>query len=411
MIPKPQLSGKEELEKTIHLKELELNSLLEVTQAINSNLPESSLYKIFQFTLIANLQIQKLALFVLDDYWECKVCYGLPVKLSKEFITEDILCLKSIAEVKKSKGALDVFDVVITILHKEKILAYVFVGDTRKNQEKESCIDLSFVQTLSSILLVAIENKKFSRKELQQEALKKELSIARDVQSQFIPKELPSTDRISIKATYLPHQTIGGDYYDYIEIDKDKFLICIADVSGKGIPAALLMSNFQASLRALIRQTNDLIQIFHELNHLTMNNSKGERFITFFAAICDLDKKEIEYINAGHNPSVLISGNGEETLLDKGTTILGAFPQLPFIEKQVVGFTAGSILLTYTDGITETINHENEEFGFDRLKAFISKKGKYDAAELHENILKELDVFRGDNVYADDISMLTCYFK
>src|SRR5690606_1346513 len=126
------------------------------------------------------------------------------------------------------------------------------------------------------------------------------------------------------RASYFPHQTVGGDYYDYVRLPEDKFLVCIADVSGKGIPAALLMSNFQASLQALVRQTTDLDYIIRELNFLVKQNSGGERFITFFAAIYDLKKRRLTYINAGHNPPLLISG-GKILLLEQGTTVLGAF--------------------------------------------------------------------------------------
>ena len=114
---------------------------------------------------------------------------------------------------------------------------------------------------------------------------------------------MPYNKRVKIKATYFPHDLIGGDYYDYIPVDKKRFIICIADVSGKGIPAALLMSNFQASLRTLIRQTNDLKEIVSELNHLTYENAQGEHFITFFIAMYDKSKHTLTYINAGHNPA------------------------------------------------------------------------------------------------------------
>src|SRR5690606_33837514 len=146
----------------------------------------------------------------------------------------------------------------------------------------------SFVQTFTSIIVVAIENKKLARKELEQEVFRKELEIAREVQSMLFPKELPDTDKVRAFASYLPHHTIGGDYYDYIQQDENNFLVCIADVSGKGIPASLLMSNFQASLRTLVRQTNDLKQIVNELNFVIKANAKGERFITFFVAAFDL---------------------------------------------------------------------------------------------------------------------------
>jgi phosphoserine phosphatase RsbU/P len=409
MIQNPQLSGSLEIiERKLNLKELELTSLMEITQAINANLPEESLYKIFHFTLIANLRIGKLALFVCDDTWDCKVYFGTSCDIRLSRINDDILEIKKISPILNKKG-FEEFKVVIPIVHKAKVLAYVFLGD-KVNAENNDSIDFPFIQTLTSILIVAIENKKLARKELQQEAIKKELAIARDVQSLFIPKELPFNEQICVQATYLPHQSIGGDYYDYIEIDKDRFLICIADVSGKGIPAALLMSNFQASLRALIRQTTDLEYIVKELNLLIMRSSKGDRFITFFAAIYDHTTKKLEYINAGHNPPVLIDKDKVVSVLDKGSTILGAFKDLPFVEKSILDISPSSFLMAYTDGVTEVENENNEEYGFEGFQAFLLQNHLLKSSELHDRILKELNTFSGNKSYPDDISFISCFF-
>ncbi|MBC7451102.1 MAG: SpoIIE family protein phosphatase, partial [Cytophagales bacterium] len=246
MVNKITLIGEHEL----LLKDLKLNSLLEVTQAINANLPEASLYKIFQFTLLANLSVRKLALFVKDEEWICKVNVGTATDYSRQSLTEELLLVREISDVTVSDGALfSDFDLVIPIIHKDSVLAYVFL---QKKTDKGD-IDRSFIQTFTNIILVAIENKKFARRELKQEALRKEMQIAREVQSHLFPKDLPVTSHLSLKAFYLPHQTIGGDYYDYIKVDEDRALICIADVSGKGVPAAILMSNVQASLRTMVR--------------------------------------------------------------------------------------------------------------------------------------------------------------
>ena len=120
-------------------------------------------------------------------------------------------------------------------------------------------------------------------------------------------------------------------YFDYIEIDKDSFLICIADVSGKGIPAALMMSNFQASLRTLVRQTTKFERIIRELNYMVLQNNNGESFITFFAAIYNKSERYFKYVNAGHNPPFFYSKNTGLIQLESGTTVLGVFHPLPFL--------------------------------------------------------------------------------
>ncbi len=399
------------LKHKLRLKELELNSLLEVTQSINSNLPEDSLYKIYNFTLRANLNINKLALFILDsdNIWQCKVNFGTHTNFIKEKISIGQVNVREITAMENVNmpAVFKEFDLIIPVFHKNSVLAYVFVGELKK-MDGEQTIDTTFLQTLTNIIVVAIENKKLARRQLEQEALNKELEIAQQVQTMLFPKELPDTAQLKIKADYLPHHSIGGDYYDFIHIDKDKFLLCIADVSGKGVPAALLMSNFQASLRVLSRQTTDLKQIVHELNYVLYQNSGGGSFITFFCALYDKTANRLRYINAGHNPPVFCDENGCTNLLEKGTTILGVFHPLPFLEEVVLENIHEFLLFTYTDGLVETRNDQDEEFGQDRIFDFVSENKQLDPKSLHEAVIRKIENFRAGNQYADDVTLLSC---
>jgi sigma-B regulation protein RsbU (phosphoserine phosphatase) len=256
------------LQQELNLKELELSALLEITQAINNNLPEKALYKIYHFTLLAQLKINRLALFVVDEDWECKVCFGthqgfatidLPPQIRN--LTE-ITSLSQISIDKKWRE----FDIAIPVIQDRKVLAYVLIGNIHPFYTSLGA--LSFVQTLSNILIVAMENRKMARQRLAEEAMRNEIRIAREVQSMLFPKKLPNDSDVAIHASYIPHSSIGGDYYDFVPIDEDQLLFCVADVSGKGVPASLLMSNFQAGLRTILRQTDDLETVVSELNHL-----------------------------------------------------------------------------------------------------------------------------------------------
>jgi phosphoserine phosphatase RsbU/P len=406
MIRKRPLSGSSDLLKDkLHLKELELTSLLEMTQAINANLPEESLYKIFHFTLIANLNIRKLALFVLDKDWNCKVNFGTKVNCKTKTLTKSILKINKITHAKGKLKDFEEFDIVIPVIHKEKVLAYVFAGGVENH---EALTDIAFIQTFTNIVIVAIENKKLARKELEQEAFRKELSIARDVQLHLFPKNLPQSKALRIHASYLPSQMVGGDYYDYIRISEDKFMVCIADVSGKGMPAALLMSNFQASLRTLVRQTIDLRAIVNELNFIIKANARGERFITFFVAICDTKNRNIKYINAGHNPPIVVFDDRSVCILEKGSTVLGAFDRLPFIEEGHINITPETLLFLYTDGLSETSNEKDEEFDIEKIKLFLIKNNNTDLEKLHAELFKKLNKFKGTKEYPDDITFVSC---
>ena len=388
-------------DKSLDIKDLQLNALLEVTQAVNNNLPEDDLLRIYRFTLLADLKVEKLALFTEDnDSWTCRAHFGVKGDCTSKELPEELKSLKK--EQKVVNKDFKEFETVFPVHHKEKLLAVVFVksGTEGSNQNR-------FLNALTNIILVAIENKRLARKQVEQEAYRRELEIAKKVQNFLFPKELPKIERLHLEAFYLPHHDVGGDYYDYIQLDENRFLICIADVSGKGVPAALLMSNFQASLRALVRQTVDLEQIAIELNITTYVSGNAENFITFFAAIYDFGKKSLEYINCGHNEIILKTQEGIR-LLNEGTTILGMINPLPFIKSERIDNLTDFFIFAYTDGLTETFNDKDEAFEFDRLQKLIEKDSKKDLAELQTEILDELKKFKGDRAFHDDITMLSC---
>ncbi len=398
-----------ELKAQLERKELELNALLEITQSINNNVPEESLYKIFNFTLRSNLSIKKLALFVYDEVWNCKVNFGTQKNFHKLKLDDRFTLIRNMHRMEEFEECeFHEFDFVISVAHKSDTLALIFVGGLNQNLNNERDDSIKFIQALSNIIIVAIENKKLVRKQLNQEAFRKELEIASDVQQFLFPGRLPYTEILKIEASYLPHDLVGGDYYDYVPINKNQFLICVADVSGKGIPAALMMSNFQASLRTLLRQTPNLKEIVEALNYQVMENTKGEKFITFFGAIYDVNLKTMVYVNAGHNPPILIDKKNGLRLLEEGSTVLGAMNPLPFLNEGFITDLDDFILFAYTDGLTETVNENNVEFGVQSLLDYFDKNSSKDIRTIHQDIIVALDGFKGKNGYRDDITMLTC---
>lgn len=413
MLMTPELpSNNTEIFKSLyHQKEMELSAILEITQSINNNASEESLYTMYKFTLRGNLQIEKLALFVLDERWNCKVNFGTKNNFFnlnfESYALQSIREQASVASILFDNEAFWEFDLVIPVFHKDNILAYIFLNQFQKTDNQ--AIDTRFVHALTNIILVAIENKKLVRRQLKQEAFNKEMEIAKQVQSLLFPKKLPYSKEIKIKATYFPHDLIGGDYYDYIPLSDDKFIFCIADVSGKGVPAALLMSNFQASLRTLTRQTENLKQIVEELNHAIYQNAGGEHFITFFIALFDKVKQAITYINAGHNPAFLFDYQANRSyLLDIGSTVLGVFSPLPFLKETTINNMRNFFLFNYTDGVTETINPEGEQYGIDRLLQFLKTRQKTELNEIHSNLMSKINLFKKENAYTDDITLLSC---
>ncbi len=402
--------SEQNLQKKLDEKELEVNALLEITQAVNNNLPEEDLYKIYEFILRANLFISRLALYVFEDDWDCKVQFGTTKDFTQVELGESCFSIQETTKIKNVD--LDVpcfseFDIIIPVKHKDRLLAFVFIK-AKSNEE----VDTTFIQALSNVILVAIENKRLARKQLEQQAIQRDIEIAKNVQNYLFPKNLPANDKIEIAAFYQPCQTVGGDYYDYIPLENsNQFVVAIADVSGKGIPAAILMSNFQAALRTVSRTAKDPKQVIHELNYQLAQSANGENFITFFLAVYDYETKVLRYVNAGHNPPILFNGSAKAERLTEGTTILGAFDPLPFLNMGTIENLDEFSLFLFTDGLTETFDEAEEEFGSERLEKYLIDHYGEPLQELHNGLIKELDQFRAGKSFTDDLTFLSCKVK
>ena len=394
-------------ERILKHRELELSALMEVTQAINQNLPADSLIKIFNFTLRANLSVKAFAIFLENEdlEWRCKECFGGPKAKVKEYVLPaEVLAAKYITAIPEitTDPLLQHYSQLLPVRHHDKTLAYLLVGSA---EDIEYSV-LDFIQTLANVILVAIENQKLIASQIEQEALKREMEYAKKVQSQLIPLSLPQDKDLQVSAFYQPHQNIGGDYYDVIQLDEHKYAMCVADVSGKGIPAAMVMSNFQSALRILIRREQSIEEIVKELNQLIYQNASGSHFITFFLAIVETDKRRLRYVNAGHNYPYVVSG-GKQMELTKGCIPLAILEEIPLIESERIYYEEDSLLFAYTDGLTESENTEDEEFGEERILIQLNEYKKFTTEELNTIIMDSLDKFRQEVMYKDDITLLS----
>jgi phosphoserine phosphatase RsbU/P len=393
-------------------KELELKALLEITQAINENQSEATLINIFKFTCLVHLDIKSLILFVSKgEIFERKILHGVKGKIPLILAASDVIDRKESGQLQiqlNEEYNFEELETYLPVYHKDKMLAILFLK--RKSTEHE--LDLDFTQALANILVVALENKRFSRKQLEQEVLNREVAIASQVQQMLFPASLPYTKELKAKVTYFPHSMVGGDYYDLIQKTNDIVYFCIADVSGKGISAALLMSNFQAALRTLLRSDADFMVIIQQLNYTLIENTKGERFITFFLGEYNRKTKILRYVNAGHNPPVLC---WEKTMksetLEAGTTILGAFEELPFLEIGERENLSNFTIHLYTDVLTEAMNPEEEEFGEERFLQFVDDHLCINPEEFHKEFLGQMESFTMKVPLRDDLTLLSLRFS
>ncbi len=401
----------EKLEKELSLKELQIKSLLTITQAINDNVSADGLFNMYRSFLSWEMGINKMGLFIPSETelnsWICVSQINLENKIiNHERIVENILKFNRLHTIKPDEDeSLRDFDIVIPVFHKDRPIAYSLIGGIKSKDDLYNKIQ--FITTITNIIAVAIENKKLFKQQIQQERLKREIELARNVQQMLIPDKLPKNDQYELSSIYQPHFNIGGDYLDFIDFKNGRFIFCIADISGKGVAAALLMANFQAMIQSLIYQYRDLETFIFALNQTVLRVTKSDKFITFFIGEIDINSKTLKYINAGHYPPVLYM-NGQIKRLTEGCTVIGIFDNLPSIKEERLDLEGESLIMCFTDGLAD-LKNENDEFFEDKgIENFVIKHGKYDAATFNEELLMEIEDYKGSEDFTDDIAVLTC---
>ncbi|MDP4685139.1 MAG: PP2C family protein-serine/threonine phosphatase [Crocinitomicaceae bacterium] len=402
-----------ELENQLKLKDFKLNSLLEITNAINLNQGVDQLMRIYEFILKEQLGFGRFVLFNLQEDWNCLSKVGIKGKLKEIDIKNDLGRFKEITVIESSHSSLlSEFDIIVPIFHKETPLAYLLIAGIQKEGNKitDSLSFMSFVQTLTNIIVVAIENKRMTRQSLIQERIKKELEVASEMQKLLFPADLPSNRRMDISAKYTPRHEVGGDYYDFIPLGDEEYIICIADVSGKGISAAMLMANFQATIRTLFNyQRFDMEFLMEELNKKVMRSAKGEKFITFFIAHYNAHTRELKYVNAGHNHPILTNGRKVE-MLDQGCIGLGMMDELPFINVGRLTLKPNTTMVLFTDGVVELENELGEFFNIDRLIKMVHSYYPLKMEDMNNLIFSKLDEWKGNLPLVDDTAIFSCRF-
>ena len=396
------------LSEKLKQRDFKLNALLEMTKAINANLAVDELLERFERILRNDLQIEKMILFVKEENWKCILKYGVRDGDIPEVTDERFFSTKNDIKLREES-----FDLVIPISQDDRQLAYLLLGDLGEEQIQMSPVvkHMNFIQTLTNVMVVAIENRKLVIENLRQERIKNELELAAEMQAILLPNSLPKNKNFEVSSVYRAHQQVGGDYYDFLQLNEEEFMFCMADVSGKGVSAAFLMANFQAYLRAIFsyRRTS-LEDIVKELNARVMDSALGEKYITLFIATYNSTTRKMQFINCGHNPPVLADRKGYTQLLKLGTIGLGMFEELPHIAMGELEITPNSTVVCYTDGLVETENEAKQEYGIERLEQVMLSNNSKPVAELNRLILQSLNDFKGDMVYMDDLAMLTCRF-
>jgi sigma-B regulation protein RsbU (phosphoserine phosphatase) len=265
--------------------------------------------------------------------------------------------------------------------------------------------DLRLLTLLANLAAVKIENARLYEESLKAVQLQREIDLAVQIQKNFLPRDDPAFAPYEISGTAQACRRVGGDYYDYIAIDPDRLAIVVADVSGVGVSASLLMASLRGALHEKFPGTIDLADLTTKLNDFVYTSSDSHLFISFFLAIIDRRSDEMTYVNAGHNPPLLQGRRGAVRRLDSTGVCLGMFPDQPYAESKA-SLKPGDVLCLYTDGIVESRREELEEYGDERLADRLREFADLPAQAIRDKIFEDVFAFSGSSEAGDDMTVV-----
>jgi len=293
-------------------------------------------------------------------------------------------------------------EMVVPITSGERVIGVFNLESDLPNAFREE--DLRLLADFAAQAALSIERAQLFAERVQKRRLEGEIAIARQIQHSFFPKRIPELPGFDLYGANLPSSEVGGDYYDFIPIVDNQIGIAIADVSGKGIPAALIMAAFRASLKAEIRNNYAIRTIMAKVNSLMHESIEAANYVTAFYGVLDSQKKIFTYCNGGHNPPLVLKAEGTHEYLTKGGVALGIFADSTYKEKPYP-LRGGDILVFYTDGVTEAGNEQGEEFGLARLLQLVEENRALPAREIYEAVEGEVARFQNYRRH-DDFTLI-----
>lgn len=401
------------INRMLDRKVYELNTLFDLSKDFNIMVDRDEIVRIFKFAMLGQMLIRKF-FFVLENEGKREVVATSGIQgnlssadmkhlfnLEKDLVEVDEELAEEIPFLKKNE-----IKAVIGLQFQSEKVALVGVG-ARANEEEYSESDYNFLRSLGNLAVLSIQKTYLLEERIEMERLEEELDIAKSIQQGLLPDPIPSCDRLDITAQNISSYQVGGDYFDILETPEKNLLFAIGDVTGKGIPASLLMANLQAMLHVLLPIDISLSEASGQVNDIIYQNTPSDKFITFFWGIFNPDNSEFKFVNAGHNPPIwLKAGEEEAEELEEGGLILGAMPTMAPYEEQTITLSSDDILVLYTDGVTEAMNiEETEEYGEERLLNCIKEHRGESAEEIQQAIIDNVTTFSKDVQY-DDITLI-----
>jgi serine phosphatase RsbU (regulator of sigma subunit) len=394
-----------------------MKALVDAGRELGKNLPLNQL-----FQLIMNLSIEAVGaargvLMTLEgDELVVRAAKGQGFRISSG-VRDQVLNQKKsllISDVRDNRALMERMSIVeqqirsmvaVPLQTEDRVIGLIYL-DSPHFIHSFTNEDLNLLTVMANIAAIRIEHVRLAEVEQAERVLSRELAQAAEIQNGLLPTSAPNVPGLDLAGYNVPCRTVGGDYYDYIPCVDGRVSVLVGDVAGKGMPAALLMSNLQARAQILFDDPRDLGAVVARLNRIICQNCPGNRFITFFVTVVDPKTGEMTWCNAGHNPPILIRANGDVEQLQGGGLILGIIPAAPYTH-QTARLNTGDVLLMFSDGVTEACQPgKDEEFGEDRLAALASELRKGPAEAAMRSIIDTLTKWIGDAPAADDITLI-----
>jgi len=300
-------------------------------------------------------------------------------------------------------------ELVLPLSLNQKVLGILSLGPKR-SEEPYSKADIRLLGSVATQTGLALENSRLTAEVAaeiaQRELMNREIEIAREVQERLFPQELPEVTGLDFAGTCRPAFGVGGDYYDFLLLPDGRLGIAIGDVSGKGIPAALLMASLRASLRGqTIQGADDLALLMSNVNKLVYESSSSNRYATFFYAQYEPSTRNLTYVNGGHNPPLVFRGSHDVLRLEAGGPVVGLLPMFAY-EQAMITLQPGDVFVAFTDGISEAMNPADEEWGEERLVACVRTLQKETAPEMIAELIASADQFAAGAKQHDDMTII-----
>lgn len=395
------------LDRKIH----ELNTLFEIGRRFVGTLEAEQVLRLFSYALMGQLLLTRFVIVLRRPSGAIVQARGLAAADAGTWNVEEFWTALSSLDGPRAVDAscpesLAELGVVAVVPIRKEDVTHGFVGlGPRAAANPFSEDELAFASALANQAIISLENAWLIEETIEKRRLEEELAIASNIQSRLFPKALPDIPGYEVAARSTPTRHVGGDYYDAIELGDGRVLIAIADVSGKGVPAALLMSNVQASLRALACPDMDLAANAGKISEIIYSNTDFNKYATFFYGILDPASHTFHYTNAGHNPPILLRSEGTVETLDAGGLPVGLMPGSTYEHGSVI-LGVRDLLVMYTDGVTEAANVAEEEYGEARLLDLSREGADLTVGEFVERVYSDVFAFAAGMPQGDDITMI-----